>query len=137
MADRYRDFGSGAKTTAVEPVVFRIRGQQFNCVPMVSGHSILAFMRETGSRNGQVAADGILKFLKEALTDDSYKEFVILSESKDPEDNIDLQELLELCAWLVEEYSERPIQPPSKSSSGRKPAGRSSTAGSSRQAATV
>lgn len=119
---RFKDFGSEAsdeKTIDEEPIKFTLEGDDFECKPRVATGVILRFLRVGGKGGG---FGGIIEdFFEEVLTAESFIRWKDLLE--DPERLVSLNKLGEVAGWLIDEYTRRPTQAPSRSRNGRKKSG--------------
>lgn len=107
---RFKDFGTGADATNVEPLAFKLHGEEFFCRPQLQGKLLLNLVANTNSEDPVEAARTINKFFDSVLTADSKKPFNELLE--DPDRLVSVDTLSEIVAWLIEEYTSRPNQQP-------------------------
>jgi hypothetical protein len=115
---RFRDFGAGNSVS--EPLSFKIHGEEFHCKPALQGKVLLDMVSASQSESaneGAVAAGLIETFFAKALLEESLVRFRALLE--DPQKIVTVETLGELTAWLVEQYSGRPMQGPEDSLSGQ------------------
>jgi hypothetical protein len=110
MMPRFKDFGSGGEVS-YEPVSFKLYGEDFHCRPALQGKVLLdmAANSNTDGNAGKVIND----FFAQALLPESHVKFEALI--NDPEKIVPVETLGEIVGWLVEEYSNRPTQEPSRS----------------------
>jgi hypothetical protein len=109
---RHRSFGK-RKTVALEPLTFDLlEGKyQFEAKPVQQGAVILDFVAASADENSAAGAAHLTDFIFQSLKDEDNRErFNEAIRSEDPEDNIDISELGDIVAWLVEEYTSRPTQ---------------------------
>ncbi len=111
MTDRFKDFGSGPEVAeAVDPITFKLHGEDFHCVPQLQGKFLLDMVKHSQSEDPIVAAGFVGEFFSRALTNESYERFNALTEDKDR--IVSVETLGEIVAWLTEVYSGRPNQQP-------------------------
>lgn len=104
---RHRSFTRKARA-AVEPPTFDIYDQTFTGRPEIQGAVVLEFLETADGADGASSAKKILSFFESALEPESNERFQVLIH--DPETVVDLEELTEILAWLIEEYTSRPTQ---------------------------
>lgn len=126
---RFKDFGKTQSIEDFPPLSFGLNGEEFACKQAISGALLLDFVRRADSDSGGMAAEAIVEFLGQALTEDDAERFDALI--KDPERIVEIETLGEIVGWLVEQYTTRPTKARSRSASGRSSAGPTSTATSS------
>jgi hypothetical protein len=107
---KYRDFGSGKSTGEVEPVTFKIHGEEFSCRPELQGKALLDLVAQSSSEDPAQAAKTIGNFFKNVLLDESYSRFNSLLTS--PDKIVSVETLAEISGWLVEVYAGRPEEAP-------------------------
>jgi hypothetical protein len=107
---KYRDFGSGKSTGEVEPVTFKIHGEEFSCRPELQGKALLDLVAQSSSEDPAQAAKTIGNFFKNVLLDESYSRFNSLLTS--PDKIVSVETLAEISGWLVEVYAGRPEEEP-------------------------
>lgn len=116
MTNRFKDFGTGGDIRT-EPLSFKLHGEEFECWPNLQGHVLLQLAAGSADESGLATVQTINEFFDAALKTDSLTRFKKLL--KDPEKIVSVETLAEITSWLVEQYSERPTQEPSGSSSGQ------------------
>lgn len=107
---RHRSFGK-RKNVETTPLTFDLLDGKysFEAKARLQGAVILDFV-EMSSEN-EAGAAHLTKFILQALKDDAERtRFSEVIRSDDPEDVIDIEELGDLVAWLIEEYTSRPTQ---------------------------
>lgn len=115
--NRHRTFGSHKKKASKKPVTFDIFGYNeeedkeytatFTARPSVPGMAVLEFAAAgAGENSGSVAA--VYGFFQKALVEEEYARFMEFVE--DPNYDVDLDTLVEIIGFLVEEYASRPTQ---------------------------
>lgn len=107
---RFKDFGSGSANDNVEPIQFKIHGEDFNCVPEVQGKVLLNIVAESSSEDPAKAASAINTFFDMVLLDESLERFNSLVEDKHR--IVTVETLTEIIAWLMEQYTDRPEKQP-------------------------
>lgn len=113
MAKRHRSFAPArSEKDLPEPLTFDLLGGKYNfeCKPVLQGAVILDFVAasEDGGAGGAAhMTDLIVEALKD---DDEVARFNEVIRSKKVEDTVSIEELGEIVAWLVEEYTSRPTQ---------------------------
>lgn len=105
MMARFKDFG-GNTNADVEPVVFKLHGEEFQCVKQLQGRVLLDIVAESSSEDPVKTAATMNKFFETVLLDESLVRFNALLTDK--EKIVPVETLAEIVAWLVEEYSDRP-----------------------------
>jgi hypothetical protein len=114
---RFKNFGSG-EDVVKDPLSFSLHGEDFECHPSIQGRVLLGIVAKTSSDDqGAAIAEVIEEFFAVCLLPESFKRFNALLD--DPEKIVSVETLGDITAWLVEEYSARPTQPPGLSSSGQ------------------
>lgn len=114
----FRDF-----TRKRPPVGFGIDDQRFECVKALGTESLQDLIRMYRGGELQAAvkendADRIMTFVRNMfkifILEESFSRFVEkLQDKKDP---VDIHQLLDIVAWIVEVYTKRPTQPSQSSS---------------------
>lgn len=131
----HRDFDAARaeRERKVEPVTFRLGGQDFTCVlaPSVGDALDLADAPEPeASLVGSVRA--IVRFVDKMLVAEDRQRFADLIRSLDtPHGPVNSYDLVELGVWLGEEYGGRPTEPSTESSRGRETTGTPSSSATS------
>lgn len=116
MTMRFKDFGSG-QNTSQEPVKFKLHNEEFSCKSAVQGRVMLDLVSRTSDNDPAVVAAVLDDFFLTVLEPESLERFNNLLNDK--EKIVSIETLGEITSWLVEQYSERPLQQPEPSSSGR------------------
>jgi hypothetical protein len=111
---RFKDFGSEKNT--LEPIVFKIHGEEFTCLPAIQGKTLLDLIASSSSDDPAVASAVTLKFFERVLSAESLIRFNTLLDSKDK--IVSIETLTDISTWLIEEYTSRPNQPSEASSTG-------------------
>lgn len=116
MTNRFKDFGAGSSVNK-EPIVFKLHGEEFTCVPSLQGKALLGIVSGASAEDGAAAAKSIIDFFEVCLVAESYERFDNLL--SDPEKIVSVDTLGDITAWLVEQYSSRPTKGPEPSQSGQ------------------
>jgi hypothetical protein len=120
MTARFKDFGSGGDQNT-DPISFKIHGEDFECVKNLQGNALLNLVAKAGSGEPSDAAETVKDIFSRALLPESYERFEKLIDDK--ERIVTVETLGQITAWLVEQYSGRPIQGPEQSQSGQSTSG--------------
>lgn len=111
---RFKDFGSGSQDKPAEPLSFMLHGEEFSCKPKMQGRVLLDLVAKSAVQDNPAEAAAIInKFFELVLVPESYTRFDALVQSDDR--IVDVEQLSEIVAWLVEQYSDRPTQRPAAS----------------------
>lgn len=106
---RFKDFGSG-DGLVVEPLSFKLYGEEFHCLPQVQGKLLLDLVSDSSDSDAVKSAAVIDKFFQYVLTDESHERFEKMLTAKDT--IVSVETLAEITGWLVEEYTNRPEEQP-------------------------
>jgi len=98
-----------------EQVTFELAGEQFTCIPDVPGGVLSDFIGDAGEGTFR-AAPAMVDLVKSILIDEDVPRFERLIRSKTV--MVPLETLIEVVAWLVEQYTGRPTMRPSPSVPG-------------------
>lgn len=108
---RFKDFGNGGGEENVEPLSFKLHGEEFKCLDQIQGKVLLDLVSQSNNADDPAAAARIINvFFETVLTDESWKRFDALISSKDK--IVSVEALGEITTWLVEEYTGRPTEAP-------------------------
>lgn len=107
---RFKDFGAGKNAGKREPLVFKLHGEEFNCVTEVQGSVMLNLVIDSSSDDPSATAKVISGFFKSVMQEESYVRFEELLQDK--EKIVSVETLSEIVAWLIEEYGNRPEEQP-------------------------
>jgi hypothetical protein len=111
---RFKDFGSGDQDKPAQPISFKLHGEEFSCKPKMQGKVLLDLVAKSSAQDNPGEAAAIInKFFQLVLAADSHTRFEALVESDDK--IVEVEQLSEIVAWLVEQYTDRPTQPPAVS----------------------
>lgn len=103
---RFKDFGNPSTTERIEPLSFKLYGEEFHCVPAIQGKVLLDIAADSGSDDPTKSAGVVLAFFSKALKPESYARLETLMASDDK--IVTVETLAEITGWLVEEYADRP-----------------------------
>jgi len=108
---RFKDFGSGKDLSQVEPLSFKLHGQEFLCTPVVQGKFLLELISTTANTEDDPTASArmVNDFFSHVLLEESYERFEKLLSAKDK--FVEVETLSEIVSWLMQEYTNRPNQP--------------------------
>jgi hypothetical protein len=106
---RFKDFGTGSVAN-VEPISFKLHGEEFECVPQVPGKLLLDLVAAEGENSNANAAHMVTEFFSRVLVDESWKRFDALLNDKNRIVNVST--LADITTWLIEEYTNRPEEQP-------------------------
>lgn len=104
---RFKDFGT--PEVSKEPITFAIYGEEFTAVPEIQGKTLMSFVARANTEDAAAGAALTLEFFERVLTDESWKRFSALTDSKDRTVSVEL--LANIVTWLIEEYTSRPEEP--------------------------
>lgn len=110
MANRFKDFGGKYNPEDVDPLSFKLHGEEFECYPNLQGKVLLDIVANSDEDNPSSVAQTMTDFFGRALKPESYERFSALLE--DPDRIVTVETLGEITAWLVEEYTARPTEEP-------------------------
>lgn len=106
---RFKRFSSGQRVDELEPLEFELAGEVFHCKPALQGYELIMFMSESNVEDR--GAESVLKLFDRVMAASEYERFQALLTGDDV--IISINDLGEIAAWLVEQYTERPTQPQS------------------------
>lgn len=122
MADNadHRSFTPSGKAKTLS---FDIAGEQFNCATFVPGSVLMQHQARLTSSDAHVQATELLTMWDDVLGGEAerFRKFV-----DDPANLVSLQDLGEILEWALEQLTERPTRPSSRSSRGRAKTGATS-----------
>lgn len=114
----FKDFDAARREHVRESVAFALRGHRFECVPVLPALALFEL-----ASHGHLGATATIPFLEAIVVDvDGLRD--VLESKADP---VDMELLVELVGWLVEEYTGRPTQRPAGSPDGLSSTGPTST----------
>lgn len=111
MAKRsLKKFTPKASNLNQEPIEFEIYDETFEAHPVIQGAVILEFITATASTSEDKTSSAltahIIPFFKATLVPESYERFNSLITSHDR--IVIVEDLMEILAWLIGEYTARP-----------------------------
>lgn len=140
MTQRHRSFST--RRPATKPVTFDLEGidlnkkawkESFEAIPQLPGASLLDFIADADSNEGGRASQAVIEFLEGCVLEDDKERFRELI--RDPKRVIHIDDLADICEWLVEVYTdETPTEPSTPPAAPRSRSGRGSTAPASTRA---
>jgi hypothetical protein len=92
------------------PIVFKIHGEEFTCVPAVQGKVLLTLVADSASEDATRQANSISNFFEYVLVDESNERFQKLLVSKDK--IVPVETLAEVVGWITGQLTDRPNQQP-------------------------
>lgn len=102
---RKKNFGS-PKNAELEPLVFTLYKEDFECYPEAQGALLMRFSEEVASEEQDVVMKALREFFSKVVKPDDYPRLLALFD--DPERVVPIETLSDIIAWLVEEYTSRP-----------------------------
>lgn len=96
--------------TPVEPIEFEVNGELFHAHPRIAGWVLLdiaAAVNDEGS--GSHRADAFRRLIGQALHADEIERFTKVV--SDPVTGPDVNGLVEIATWLIDQYTGRPTEP--------------------------
>lgn len=124
---RYKKFAP--KNHKKEAVVFSLADQEFTCVPTMPAGVLIALSNVKSPKEGEEGGENLLvqvqDFIESVMVDADVPRFREVISSK--QYTITFDELVDVMNWLIEEYSDRPTQPPSSSEDGQGQTGNGQT----------
>jgi hypothetical protein len=134
MTQRHKSFSTRRPET--KPVTFDLEGtgidskswkESFEAIPQVPGASLLDFIADADSNQGGRASQAVIDFLEGCVIDEDKERFRELI--RDPKRVIHIDDIADVCEWLVEVYTDdTPTEPPASRAAPRSRSGRGSTA---------
>ena len=105
---KFKDFGT-PDTSGLEPISFRLFGEDFHCRPQIPGKLMIDIAAKTADEENAAAnATVITDFFNAVLVGDSATRFSDLAD--DPERVVTIEQLMEIVSWLMEQYAARPTE---------------------------
>lgn len=97
--------------TSPEPIEFDVNGEVFQAHPRISGWVLLdiASAVNDDSSSGSGRADAFRRLISQALVPDSIDRFIKVV--SDPVSGPDVNGLIEIATWLIDQYTGRPTEP--------------------------
>lgn len=93
-----------------DPILFKIHGEEFTCVPAVQGKVLLTLVADSSSDDASRQADAISNFFDYVLVEESNKRFQDLLISKDR--IVPVETLAEVVGWITGQLTDRPNPQP-------------------------
>ena len=108
---RFKDFGSGEDISEIEPLSFKLYGEEFFCTPVVQGKFLLELISSNSNSEDDSSSSArmVNEFFSHVLFEDSYNRFQTLLNDKNR--IVQVETLSEIVSWLMKEYTNRPNQP--------------------------
>jgi hypothetical protein len=124
---RHKDFGSTGvfRPEELEEISFTLVGQDFKCVPILPGGTLIRIIAST--EDSETGVGAITSIFNEALDPADIDRFNEVIEGTEYVVSVDV--LVEILQWLIEQYSQRPTKRPSSSEIGPETIGLTSEAG--------
>jgi|AntAceMinimDraft_1070359.scaffolds.fasta_scaffold07509_6 hypothetical protein len=110
MMSKFKDFGSSTSIEDMEPVSFKLYGEDFHCVKALPGRVLLDIVAKSSSEDAVDQATVINDFFSHVLVEESLVRFDALVVDK--EKVVTTETLGEITGWLVEQYTSRPNSQP-------------------------
>lgn len=109
MASNRKSF-VGTKKTAAEkkPIEFDIVGESLKALPNVSGIVTIEYLEGLNSENSRDQLHAVKQYLQESFDDENREKFNKII--RDTSNDIDLDVLMEIMSWLVEQRASRPLE---------------------------
>jgi hypothetical protein len=108
---RFKDFGSGPDQENVEPISFKIHGEEFFCVKAIQGRFLIELISAANDESDSVGSLRMINdFFSHVLINESFERFDALVKDKDKV--VPVETLSEIVSWLMSEYTNRPNQQP-------------------------
>lgn len=105
-AKRHRSFGGHKKKAT--PLSFELQGETFKCYPRMTGAALIDFAAAATSDDTSRSTAATLEFFEGVMKPEEHKRFDEFI--RDPDKEIEIDELAEVVEWLVEEYTNRPTE---------------------------
>ena len=103
VSTRHKDFGSNAQK---DPVTFSVNGEEFVAHPYIPGKVLIELGKRARSEDPTEAFDVMIELFEVALEEESLGRFEDMLE--DVENPLTMDQIADITAFLIEEYSERP-----------------------------
>lgn len=107
--DRFRDFDAARAEREQEPLTFRLEGRDFTTPGTVPAGVLLDIGRAVAAGNQMAMFTATAEFFEHLVPDDQAEEFAAAVRTTD------METMLDLVSWIIEEATGRPL--PSASSS--------------------
>ncbi len=120
MSNRQKSFAFSSKRR--DQIRFDVNGgEEFRGVEDIDGLTLLWYV--STMQDPEKATAGLIEFLKIAIEPEDYPAF----QERCKQERLDIPDITEVAAWLLEQYTERPTKSPSSTSSGESNTGSGST----------
>ena len=106
VTKRTKNFGGRNKKAT--PMSFTLMGEEFDVRPRIIGVDLIEFAAAATSEDTSTSTAATLDFFRRVMTADEHKRFD--DYIRDPDREVDVAELAEIVAWLVEQYTSRPTE---------------------------
>lgn len=106
---RSKNFDEGVEETPKEPVTFTIKGEEFVAVPEIQGKILIDLVKRSKSEDPTESFDMMMDLFTHALEEESLARFNALIEDKHRV--VSIEQLANIVAFLLEEYTDRPEEP--------------------------
>jgi hypothetical protein len=113
---RFKDFGAPFDSEHAEKIVFKIYDEEFECYPQMQGKILLEFVKKSASEDTVDSVEAIESFFGKVLLPESAERFDALA--RDPNRVVSVSTLAQIVSWVMEEYSDRPLEESKNSPSG-------------------
>ena len=128
-----KEFEFGARESESEdeieaPITFKVDGEEWKAYQPTSGQVAIWFSVSTDRASSQERIAGIIDFFLGVL--DDVGRHSASRKLMDREDDFEIEQLMEIMSWLMEQWSARPTESSSASTPSRRTGGRKSTASS-------
>lgn len=110
----HKDFDAAAREAVGESLTFTLGGEQFTTTPELPAVPMLR-LAAVADKEGAEGATAFYQFLQAMLVEEDVARF----EAMAMRERIGMERLGEVVAWLIEEMTGRPTQPPSASAERR------------------
>lgn len=140
MTQRHKSFSTRRPDN--KPLTFDLEGvgldkkpwsESFEAMPQIPGATLLDFIADADSNEGGRASQAVIDFLEGSIVEDDKERFRDLI--RDPKRVIHIDDLADICEWLVEVYTDdTPTESSTPPAQPRSRSGRGSTATASSRA---
>jgi hypothetical protein len=129
----HRDFtrsveAAGTPKRPAQGPSFDLHGVTYHCVPVLPGVALANVVSSAGG-SGPEQMKAAMDFLDLALEDESAQKLAAAMRRKEAEFVVELPLIMDIFAWLVEEYGENPSTGSNGSAGGPVRTGRGASAG--------
>jgi hypothetical protein len=131
MSNRQRVFSFNHEPRTSEPVIIRLGDVGIGATREIDGFKLLGYVASLSS-GGSDSARGLHDFLEDVILEEDME----LWKRTVAEQNLTIEDLSTIAAWLLEVYTTRPTKPSSEFSDGQSENGSGSTENYSSEALT-